>query len=656
MTKLKYLSLLLAAFLSANSFVSAQMARKPSPTREPKGAMDKKPDSPKNSLPKISSQADFDKIGRVYHQNTPYALPHTMFVIDRRNKNKIYFVNSQKFRFHKDFLYATGLAPLGSDIYKTAYFNDDRRFIVGTIAWQKTVDKWTWELWEGDLAKEIHIKTAHETINNSFFETVNFKPNSGSQEAASADLKIPKVTQDDINKNQEYLALNTGKAYGRIHIIDKLDDTVEIGDNEILILKELPESLPPVRGIIVAKPSTPLSHINILAKGWNIPNVYIKDADKLFREYDTYWVNLDANLTKYDLKRSTTSGDMTNFCKENPGKCPQPREAPANLDVKKVASLSEMRKKDTLVYGSKSTNLGEMIAAKFPGVYVPDGFTIPFYWYDKFIKDNNLQAIIENQEDENDFVHNPRYRKAKLQELRNKIMNGKFDEQLAAEIIKKWKTQLGGKPVFARSSSNSEDLPNFSGAGLYKSVPNVRTEEELIKAVKTTWASLWNSEAYDARVRNYVYQQSVYMSTLIQIGIDMERGGVMFTKDPFDPLNKDSVYMSVTCGHNTKVTANLGMPEQILVNPKSRAVVVMTLSDIKTSLRFDPNGDLKETNDKCANPKTKRILNDIEARKLAALALNIRKIFANKNEQDIEWGMIGDKVYILQSRPYIDKK
>ena len=48
----------------------------------------------------------------------------------------------------------------------------------------------------------------------------------------------------------------------------------------LAVLRELPLSLPPVRGIIVAQPSTPLSHINILAHGWNIPNVYIKDADK----------------------------------------------------------------------------------------------------------------------------------------------------------------------------------------------------------------------------------------------------------------------------------------------------------------------------------------------------------------------------------------
>lgn len=643
------LILLLTLFL-ANTIVFGQISgRKPTATREPKGAMDKKPDSPKNSLPKITSLKDFEKIGRTYHQNTPYAILHTMFVIDRRSNNKIYFVNSQKFRFHKDFLYSTGLAPLGSDIYKTAYFNDDRRFIVGTIAWQKTVDKWTWELWEGDLAKEIHIKTAHETINKLFYETVNYKPNSGSQEAACANLNIPKVTQDEINKNQEYLALNTGKRIGRIHIIEKYDDTVEIGDNEIIVLKELPENIPPVRGIIVAKPSTPLSHVNILAKGWDIPNVYIKDADKLFKEYDTYWYELDAKLTSYTLKRA--AGKL-----EEKDKSTLPRPAPANLDVKKVAALREMRQKDSIAYGSKSTNLGEMLNSKIPNIVVPDGFTVPFYWYDKFMKDNGLAEIVENQEDELDFVHNPRYRKGKLEELRNKIMSGKFDEALQAEIIQKWKTQLGGKPVFVRSSSNSEDLPNFSGAGLYKSVANVRDEEKLIEAVKTTWASLWSFQAYEARVRQYVDQHTVYMSTLIQLAIDMDRGGVMFTKDPFDAENKNSVYISTVCGHNSAVTGNGGMPEQILVKPRSNVVVLMTFSNVKNTLRFDEKGDLKDTTDKCANPKTKRILNDLEARKLAKIALSIRLVFGNKKEQDIEWGMIKDQVYILQSRPYIDKK
>jgi rifampicin phosphotransferase len=640
-------------FLSLLTFVlsltvSAQMARKPSPTREPAGAMDKKPDSNKNSLPAIKSQAEFDTIARTYHQGTPYAMPHTMFVIDRQSKNKIYYLNSQKYRFHKDFLLGTYLVPRGSDVFKPIYIDADRRFLVGTVAWQKTVDKWTWELWEGDLATAEMIKTANDTINKTFFAPVAYKPNSIRQDDASAKLGITRITQDEINKNQEYLALNTGKAIGRIHIIDKLDDTVEIGSNEILILKELPQSLPPVAGIIVAKPSTPLSHINILARGWNIPNVYIKDADKLYKELDTYWGELDAKLTDYKLQRA----DQGKIKEYTPPDIVVP---PINLKPKKLAGLHEMRKKDSIIYGSKAANLGEMINSKQVSVSVPDGFSIPFYWYDKFMKDNGFDDTIEDFLYDNDFVHNPRIRRQKLDDFRKAVQNGKFDDELKREIIQKWKTQLGGQPVFVRSSSNSEDLPNFSGAGLYKSVPNVTKEDDLIEAVKTVWASLWRFEAYEARVRNYVSQTDVYMSALVQTGINMDKGGVMITKDPFDEKNINSVYISVVCGHNSPVVDNNGLPEQLLYNPRSRTVVAMTVSDKKNSLRFNPAGGLVESPDNCANPTTKRILTDPQARQLASTAMTIKRIFGNKAPQDIEWGFMKGRLYIIQARPYIEK-
>jgi len=610
--------------------------------------MPQQPDSKKNALLKITSQEDFDQIARTYHQGTPYALPHTMFVIDRRAKNKIYFVNSQKYRFHKDFLLATYLVPRGADVFKPIYIDADRRFVVGTIAWQKPVEKFTWELYEGDLATTDHIKTAHEVINKSFFEPVSYKPNSLRQEDVSENLGINRVLQSDINKNQSYLALNTGTAVGRIHIIDKLDDTVEIGDNEILVLKELPISLPPVRGIIVAQPSSPLSHINILAKGWNIPNVYIKDAEKLFKEYDTYVYKLDAGLTKYDLTRASIDDIKTAFVS------PNQQIPPVNLKVKMLTGLRQMRKKDSIIYGSKSANLGEMLNAKIANVTVPDGFTVPFYWYYAYMKKNGFDKTIEELISNNDFVHNPSVRRKKLEELRGAIQNGKFDPALRRQIIQKWRLQLGRRPVFVRSSSNSEDLPNFSGAGLYSSVANVRQEEKLIEAVKKVWASLWKFEAYEARVRNYVSQTDVYMAALIQVGIDMNKGGVMITKDPFDDENDNAVYISAVCGHNSKVVDNSGIPEQIMFNPKSNSIIVMTLSDQENSLTFDENGDLKETADKCANTQ-KRVLTDLQARNLAKTAINIRNVFGTK-EQDIEWGIMNGRVYIVQARPYIDKK
>lgn len=636
--------ILVAAFAPA----LAQMSRKPSASRQPADFADKKPDSKKNSLLDVTSREEFDTIARIYHQNTPYALPHAMFVIDRRANNKVYFVNSQRFKFHKDFLLATYLVPRGADVFKPIYLDEDRRFIVGTVAWQNPVDKFTWELWEGDLATPMMIRAANDAINKHFYAPVAYKPNSIRQEDASAGLGIDRVLQSDLNKNQEYLALNTGRTVGRIHIVEKLDDTVEIGDNEIIVLKQLPQSLPPVKGVIVAQPSSPLSHINILAKGWGIPNVYIKDADKLFKEFNTYVVTFEAGMSDYKISRASLEEIDKEFTS------PDEQIPPVNLNVTRLTGLRAMRKKDSVAFGSKSANLGEMMRARVPGVIVPDGFTVPFHWYDAFMKKHGFDKQIDEYTLDLQFVHNPRVRRQKLAEFRAAIEGAEFDPVLRRQIVAKWRTQLGGRPVFVRSSSNSEDLPNFSGAGLYSSVPNVRDEEKLIAAVKKVWASLWKFEAYEARVRNYVSQKYVYMSALIQLGINMNKGGVMITKDPFDADNKNAVYISAVCGHNSKVVDNTGIPEQILFNPKSNSVVVMTLSDQTNALEFDENGDLREVADKCAN-RQNRVLTDLQARMLARTAINIRRVFGTK-EQDIEWGIMNGRVYIVQARPYIEKQ
>ncbi len=631
--------------LCCASSVSAQMSRKPSPTREPDGAMDKKPDSAKRFLPKIASRKDFDKMARVYHPNTPYVLPHAMFIIDRRLKNKIYYINSQKYRFHKDFLLANYLVARGEDVFTPIYIDQNRRYIVGTVAFQKPIEKFTFELYEGDLASDELIKLAYDTINATFFEPVAYKPNSIRQDEASAKLGISRVSADEIQKNQEYLALNTGKAVGRVHIIEKLDDTVEIGDNEILILKELPISLPQVRGIIIAKPSTPLSHVNILARGWGIPNVYIKDADKLFKELDTYVIEFNANLTDYKFKRADLETVKKDFVD------PEEAVAPSDLKVTKLASIREMRAKDSIIYGGKSANLGEMINARNPNITIPEGFTVPFYWYDKFMRENGFDDKIDDLMNDIDFVHNPRIRRQKLEEFRQAIVNAKFNEQLKAEIISRWKIELGGQGVFVRSSSNAEDLPNFSGAGLYSSIANVKTDEKVIEAVKKVWASLWNFEAYEARVRNYVNQREVFMSALIQVGLNMDSGGVLITKDPFDPENKNAIYISAVWGHNESVTSNKFIPEQVLYNPKSNAVQILTLSQQNSVLKFGAKGDLIETDETFE----RRVLDDKNVRELVKAAGQIKKIFGGKKEQDIEWGIMGGKVYILQSRPYIEK-
>ena len=141
-----------------------------------------------------------------------------MFVIDRKDRNKIYYVNSKRYRFHKDFVNGTYLSlERGQTFFENNYLKENRRFILGTLAWQAPVKRWTFEFWEGDLIPAEQIKLTSDIINSTFFErTVAFKPNSLRQEEATAQLKdLPRVLQSDISKEQEYQPLNVAKGLGR---------------------------------------------------------------------------------------------------------------------------------------------------------------------------------------------------------------------------------------------------------------------------------------------------------------------------------------------------------------------------------------------------------------------------------------------------------
>jgi hypothetical protein len=237
-------------------------------------------------LPRIASQTEFDALSVTYDPETPYALPHLIFVIDRKENNRIYYVNKKKYSFHKDFVNGNYLSlERGREFFENNYLKPNRRFILGTVAFQTPVKLWTFEFWEGDLIPAEQIKLTYEIINKTFFVPVAYKPNSLRQDQESQALAgINRVLQSEINKEQGYQALNVARGVGRVHVIEKLDDHVEIGFNEILVLSEVPLQLPPVAGIITSQPSTPLSHINLLAKGWGVPNAYIKNAHELLKQ------------------------------------------------------------------------------------------------------------------------------------------------------------------------------------------------------------------------------------------------------------------------------------------------------------------------------------------------------------------------------------
>jgi hypothetical protein len=608
----------------------------------------------RSSLERIDSRADFDELARVYYRGRFYALPHVMFVIDRRDHGRVYYVNSKAYQFHKDFVNAKYLSlERGRAFYENNYLSPARRFLLGTIARQAVVDKFTFEFWEGDRLTRQLLGESYAALSRTFYAPLFFKPTSLAQEEVAGELnkeagaaRVPLLTASELARDAEYQPLNLGAGIGQLRIIDCVTPDTVIDRNQIIIFREPPAQLTPLSGIVTTEPASPLSHVNVLAKSWAIPNAHIKDADKLFGALEGKYVKLDVRENDYTL----VPADPREVAERN--RLWVERAAavtpPADINYKQLVDLKHQRARDSKKFGAKSANLGELINSRSPAVHVPPGFTVPFYYYREFLSLNDLEGRIGEAVEEDRFVHDPAYRKSRLAEIRRWIQSGRHSEAFKRAVIEKVRRDYAGRGLFVRSSTNAEDLPDFSGAGLYTTVPNVRSEEQLMDAIKAVWASVWNYEAYEARESFGMSHFAVYPAVLIQEGVDAESAGVAVTADPFDPRDRGAVYVNAKRGLGIKVVEGHRVAEQVIYRPRSGTLQVLTRSDEDTMLAFDERGGVREAK---VEP-SRAVLTDEAVRRLARAALQVKRAFGGR-DQDIEWAYSRGRLYIVQSRPYV---
>lgn len=642
--------------LAAGPLAQAQTARKPSPYEnsrplrpdeiEARKAEDARRGGPA-FLAKVQSQAEFQQLARVYNAGTPLEIPHLLFVIDRQRGNRIYYLDTPRYGLHETFARERSLLPGKDKAALTAQYKDpNRRLLFGTLSWQRDLPGYTYEFWEGDRLTPDLLKVADEAVSKSFYAPVKFKSNSTLQEQAAKTTGLAFVTQEALLREQPFLPLNPGRAQGRLRIVASVDNTPDLARDDIVVLDEVPIWLPPVAGLITQRPSTLLSHVNLLAKGWGVPNAYVRDAATALRQYDGQWVTLTVTGNDYQVQpaeRPATAG---------PGS--QPRKPQAvlpkpDLTVQAEKPLDALAVRDSRHCGVKAANLGALKSALPPAASVPDGFCIPFSQYAAFMKQLGIAQRVAALEQRDDFKSDATVRRQELAKLRQDIQAARPDPALAAAWQARWQQQLKGRGVFVRSSSNSEDLPGFSGAGLYTTVPNVVQADAFVQAVLTVWASVYNFEAYEARRAAGIGQDAVVMAVLVQLAAPSDSSGVMITRDPFDASRRYVTYISAKRGLGIKVVEGKRQAEQVMYSSWSKAVQVLTRSAEDTQLVADAAGGVREV----ALTDNRQVLNDALVARLAAVGRQIKQRLGGV-DQDIEWAVVGDKIVILQSRPYID--
>jgi phosphoenolpyruvate synthase/pyruvate phosphate dikinase len=204
--------------------------------------------------------------------------------------------------------------------------------------------------------------------------------------------------------------------------------------------------------------------------------------------------------------------------------------------------------------------------------------------------------------------------------------------------------------VFVRSSTNSEDLPGFNGAGLYDTFPNVVGKKAIGEALKGVWASVWTLRAVEEREAFGIDHKQVYGGVLVQVGVNATAAGVLVTKNLWDVSDDHSFTINAKFGLGMRVVEGQKVPEQIIFDPGNDGTKIISRSDDPVMLKFDENGGIVAVP---VPPGEGVILTEQRAKVLATEVQQVITVFEQGTPLDIEWVLEGEKVWIVQARPYV---
>ena len=331
--------------------------------------------------------------------------------------------------------------------------------------------------------------------------------------------------------------------------------------------------------------------------------------------------------------------------------------------VEYVVSLDKLGVHDVEHVGGKNASLGEMISnLAGAGVSVPGGFATTAQAYRDFLELSGLNAQIHAALDALDVDDVNALAKTGAQ-IRQWIMDAEFPEKLNEEIRTAFATLSAGNPdmaVAVRSSATAEDLPDASFAGQQETFLNIRGVENVIRAAKEVFASLFNDRAISYRVHQGFDHKLVALSAGVQRMVRSETGtaGVMFTLDTESGF-RDVVFITGAYGLGETVVQGAVNPDEFYVHKHTLeagrpAILRRNLGSKAIKMIYGDEAKAGRSVKTVEVDKAERArfcLTDAEVSELAKQAMIIEKHY--KCPMDIEWAKDGDdgKLYIVQARP-----
>ena len=489
----------------------------------------------------------------------------------------LYFQNSVLYPVHFDFasthLSGNGLPVVTTSFNSTEYYSASRRFILSAVTHYEGAGVWALELSPYDTASATMIATLYQAVKDAGFfgPALAFHPTSDAITATAKKLpaNIPVVTTDQLYAKIDYQPLNISTAIGKLTFTtaDALDSGLYLPYESIVVLDEAPNDISVVMGIITQEFQTPLSHLNVLSRNRQTPNMGLRNAltNATLLSFKDKLIELSVGALEWKI-REVTQEEAEAFWAS---KKPTPVVLPAyNLDLRDILDIEDVTpessdrtlrdsiKEAVRTWGGKAAQYS--ILAKTDGVPAKKAFGIPCYYYYQFMQTNGYFDRIDRLLQDPNFVADSSVRYAALAALRTDMEAGVLDSTMEAQLKAKLAT-----PDFARytkirfrTSTNSEDLEGFPCAGCYEShTGNPNNWETIRAAIRLAYASAWLFRTFEERTFYGVDHKSVSMALLVHEGFaDEEANGVAITANIYDATGVDpAFYINVQQGGDAEV-------------------------------------------------------------------------------------------------------